>query len=140
MKSKFLKIFTYILFAITVVITILFLIGNKGDDTYVSTVLGWAYILLALAIVLAIFLFITALRKGGNVKKMLGVMVAFVVVLLIAYILAPGSEVALSPSIKELPSHGVLKMVDTSLIFAIILLVVAVLVAIGGGLFKRIKN
>ncbi len=139
MGNKTLKYLTYALFLVTVVIAILFLVTNKGGEEMVSTVLTWAYILLAVAIFLALLLFVTALTKGGNVKKMLGVIIAFVVLLIIAYLLASGKPVEISQSVKQ-PTAGVLKMTDTSLIMSIILLVGAVLAAIGGGLIRRIKN
>lgn len=139
MGNKTLKYLTYALFLVTVVIAILFLVTNKGGEEMVSYVLNWAYILLAVAIFLALLLFVTALTKGGNVKKMLGVIIAFVVLLIIAYLLASGKPVEISQSVKQ-PTAGVLKMTDTSLIMSIILLVGAVLAAIGGGLIRRIKN
>lgn len=137
--NKTLKYLTYLLFLVSAVIAVLFLIRNTGGEEMVGTVLTWAYILLAVAIVLAVLLFITALTKGGNVKKMLGVIVAFVVLLIIAYVLAPGNEVEISRSVPK-PSAGVLKMTDTALILSIILLVGAILAAIGGSLIRRIKN
>ena len=139
MGNKTLKYLTYLLFAITIVIAVLFLIRNNGDGAMVSTVLTWAIILLVIAIVLAVLLFLATLTKGGNVKKMLGVLIAFVVLLVIAYILAPGSEVEISKSVKA-PTPAVLKMTDTSLILSIILLVVAILAAIGGSFIRRINK
>ena len=137
--NKALKYLTYALFLVSAIIAIIFLFTNDGGSQMVGTVLTWAYILLAVAIVLALFLFITALRKGGNVKKMLGVLVAFIVLLILAFVFAPGSEVEISQSVPK-PSAGVLKMTDTALILSIILLVGAILAAIGGSLIRRIKN
>lgn len=139
MGNKTLKYLTYALFLVTAIIAVIFLITNDGGEQMVGTVLTWAYILLAVAIVLAILLFVTALRKGGNVKKMLGVIIAFAVLLLIAFIFAPGKEVEISQSVSK-PSAGVLKMTDTALILSIILLIGAILAAIGGSLIRRIKN
>lgn len=139
MGNKTLKYLTYALFLVTAIIAVIFLITNDGGEQMVGTVLTLAYILLAVAIVLAILLFVTALRKGGNVKKMLGVIIAFAVLLLIAFIFAPGKEVEISQSVSK-PSAGVLKMTDTALILSIILLIGAILAAIGGSLIRRIKN
>lgn len=140
MENKSLKYIKYALFIISVIIGILFLVKNTGGEEMVGTILNWAYILLAIAIVLSILLFITALTNGGNIKKMLGVIVVFAILLLIAYLVAPGTEVELSTNVSERPTPGVLKMADTSLILSIILLVVAILAAIGGSFIRRIKN
>ena len=118
MGNKTLKYLTYALFLVTAIIAVIFLITNDGGEQMVGTVLTWAYILLAVAIVLAILLFVTALRKGGNVKKMLGVIIAFAVLLLIAFIFAPGKEVEISQSVSK-PSAGVL---SSCLLFCLLVL------------------
>lgn len=136
MKNKA-KIILYVLLAISVVIGVIFLISNKGtgDGTMVSPLLNWAYILLAIGILLAIFLpLLYPSGKGG--KKTLINIGLFVAALVVSYLLASGNEVAISQSVEK-PTHAVLKMTDTVLIMAIILLVVAILVTIFGSFIKK---
>lgn len=134
MKNKA-KIILYILLAISVVIGLLFLFTNKGDDTMVSPLLNWAYILLGVGILLAVFMPLIY-RSGKGSKTTLINIGFFLVVLVVSYLLASGNEVELSPSVTR-PTHSVLKMTDTVLIMSIILLVVAILVTIFGGLIKK---
>ncbi|MBO7561883.1 MAG: hypothetical protein J6X91_03900 [Bacteroidales bacterium] len=136
MKNKA-KIILYVLLAISVVIGVIFLLSNKGegDGTMVSPLLNWAYILLAIGILLAIFLpLLYPSGKGG--KKTLINIGLFVAALVVSYLLASGNEVAISQSVEK-PTHAVLKMTDTVLIMAIILLVVAILVTIFGSFIKK---
>jgi len=136
MKNKA-KIILYVLLAISVVIGVIFLISNKGseDDTMVSPLLNWAYILLGIGILLAIFLPLLYPSGKGGKKTLINIGV-FVIVLVISYLLASGNEVAISQSVEK-PTHGVLKMTDTVLIMSIILLVVAILVTIFGSFLKK---
>ena len=136
MKNKS-KLILYVLLAISVVIGVAFLFLNKGtgDGTMVSTILNWAYILLAIAILLAIFLPMVY-RSGRGGKKTLINICVFLGALVISYLLASGNPVSLSSSVAE-PTHGTLKMTDTVLIMSIILLVVAILVTIFGSLLRR---
>ena len=131
------KLILYILLAISVVIGLIFLFTNKGtgDDTMVSPLLNWAYILLAIGILLAIFMPIVYRSGRGGKKTLIGI-VFFVGVLLISFLLASGNEVSLSPSVEK-PTHFVLKMTDTVLIMSIILLVVAILATIFGSFLKK---
>ncbi len=131
------KLILYILLAISVVIGLIFLFTNKGtgDDTMVSPLLNWAYILLAIGILLAIFMPILYRSGRGGKKTLIGI-VFFVGVLLISFLLASGNEVSLSPSVEK-PTHFVLKMTDTVLIMSIILLVVAILATIFGSFLKK---
>ena len=136
MKNKA-KIILYILLAISVVIGLVFLFTNKGegDGTMVSPLLNWAYILLGIGIILAVFLpMIYRTGKGG--KKTLINIGILVLALVISYVLASGNEVAPSSSVEK-PTHAVLKMTDTVLIMSIILLVVAILVTIFGSFLKK---
>jgi len=136
MKNKA-KIILYVLLAISVVLGLVFLFTNKGegDGTMVSPLLNWAYILLGLGILLAVFLpMIYRSGKGG--KKTLRNVIFFVAALVISFLLASGNEVSLSASVEK-PTHAVLKMTDTVLIMSIILLVVAILVTIFGSFLKK---
>lgn len=129
------RIILYILLAVSVVIGLLFLFTNKGDETMVSPLLNWAYILLGCGILLAIFLPLI-FRSGKGGKKTLMNIGIFVIALVVSYLLASGNEVALSASVEK-PTHAVLKMTDTVLIMSIILLVVAILVTIFGSFLKK---
>lgn len=134
------KVILYILLAISVVIGLAFLFMNKGgkDETMVSPLLNWAYILMGAGILLAIFLpMIYRSGKGG--KKTLMNFGIFAIALVASYLLASGNPVQLSQSVEE-PSRLVLKMTDTILIMSIILLFVAIFVTIFGGLIIRKKS
>ncbi len=137
MKGKSLKIFFYLLLIVSVAIGLLFLFLNKGesDDTMVSPLLNWAYILLGLGVLLALFLpLIYRSGKGGkSTLRNLGFVVA---VLVISWLLASGNPVQ-SLSLSEEPSKAVLKMTDTVLIMSIILLAVAILTTIFSSLLRR---
>ncbi len=137
MKGKSLKFILYLLLLVSVVIGVMFLVLNQGqsDGTMVSPLLNWAYILLGVAILLAIFTPIL-FRNGRGGKKTLVEIIVLAAVVLLAFLLASGKPVALSPSVSQ-PTDAVLKMTDTALITSIILLVGAICAAIFGSLLRR---
>ncbi|GEM_PF-1142701 len=138
MENKSLKFIKYALFLVSAILAILFLVKNTSDnkEAMVEPMLTWSYILLCIGICLALVLFFVAISKGGNIKKIFTVIAIFAVMLVIAYLIAPGSEVEVSKSVDK-PTPAVLKMTDTFLILSVILLVGAFVAAIVGSLFKR---
>jgi len=91
MKDKtatILKIFLAVLLLISLALFVLFYIGG---EQYTNTVLTWAYILFALAVVITILFpiayFISNPKKG---KKMLIGLVGFAILFVIAYYMSSG--------------------------------------------------
>ncbi len=134
MNSKSLKIVKYALFIISVIVGVCFYMFNGDGNAMVSTILNWAYVLIILAIALVLVLPIF-FRNGKGGKKNLLEFGLLAVLLILSYLFASGNEVALAGGV-HMPSHSVLKWTDTLLILSILLLVIAFLAAVLGGLYK----
>lgn len=134
MNSKSLKIVKYALFIISVIVGVCFYVFNGDNNAMVSTILNWALVLIvaSIALVLVLPLFF---RNGKGGKKSLLEFGLLIVLLILSYLFASGNEVSLAGGVK-MPSRSVLRWTDTLLILSILLLVIAFLAAVLGGLYK----
>ncbi len=89
--ARILRIFLTVLLVISVVLFIMFLVQG---ESFTSTVLTWAYILLAFtATITLIFPLIYFIMNPGKAKTMLIGIVGFAVLFFIAYSISTGSIV-----------------------------------------------
>jgi len=98
-KQLYAKIFKWTSLVLLVASVVLLLVafpkfGGSGEEGAVSMLLNWAYIMLGLALVavLIVGLVITAVNNPKSLIKILLVAVGVVVVVGIAYLLAPGQQ------------------------------------------------
>lgn len=135
--SKFNKILLYVLFGISIVIGVIFYL-NSDSESMVYMLLNWCYILLAICLVCTIIM--PLFFSNGKSKKGLLIKLGIaVVVCVISYLLASGSEVALNSSV-EMPSQSTLKLIDAGMILTCILIVVAFLSIIAGPFINKVRK
>ena len=98
-KQLYAKIFKWTSIVLLVVSVVLLLVafpkfGGAGEEGAVATLLNWAYIMLGLALVsvLLVGLIVTATNNPKSLIRILLVVVGVVVVVGIAYLLAPGQQ------------------------------------------------
>lgn len=139
MYAKIAKWISWALLIISVILIIVGFAGNFGDGA-VNTVLNWAYILLIAAIALIVILEI-AVSVSNNPKSLvkMGIgLVAVIVIALLAYVTASGSE--LVGYLGTPPTKGTLKLADTLLNLVYLLAVVAFLAIIFGEILATVRN
>ena len=132
--SKSAKIFTYIIYIISVIVCLGFYVFNGSQNKMVSTILNWGYILCALAVLITLIMPFFY-RSGGSSKKTLWEFGIVVLLCLVSFLIASGNPV--DAHVSTPPTHSTLKLIDTSLILSVVLLVVAFLFAVLSGLFKQ---
>src|SRR5574344_1052591 len=134
--SKSAKIFTYIIYIISVIVCLGFYVFNGSVNKMVSSILNWAYILCALAVLITLIMPFFY-RSGGSSKKTVWEFGVVVLLCLVSFLIASGNPV--DAHVATPPTHATLKWIDASLILSIILLVCAFLCAVLSGLFKQRK-
>lgn len=142
--KKISKIALYVLMGISLIITVLYFIykGDKGSatlDTWTYAYLDWAYIMLAIAILLIIVLPILTIKERKiNFKRIILLVVGVVVVLGAAYLLAPGTTITLANG--TVAEGMTTKLTDTGIFVAYFLLAAAVLSIIFGSVYNAVRK
>ena len=132
---KYLKYIQYLLFAISIVLIVVFYLTQTGsmEDKILDANLVWAYVLVAIAAVLAL---IFPLSKAFKTKKsflaLLAVVVGVVVLVGGCYLLAPGTPIDVNFEVAE----RTFKLTDTAL-FVAYALIAASIIAL---LWSAIRN
>jgi heme/copper-type cytochrome/quinol oxidase subunit 4 len=135
------KITLWVLFAISIVLTVLYFLNTKGAnlDAWTYTYLNWAYIMVGLALLLIILLPILTFRQRTvKVKSLLILLVIAVVLVGGAYLLAPGTPISLATG-KVVEGSSV-KLTDTALYLTYFLLALAAISIIGGSVYNALKK
>ena len=135
------KITLWVLFAISVVLTVLYFLNTKGEnlDAWTYTYLNWAYFMVGLAILLIILLPILTFRQRTiKVKPLLILLVIAVVLVGGAYLLAPGTPVFLATG--AIVEGSSVKLTDTALYLTYFLLALAAISIIGGSVYNALKK
>ncbi|OQC39507.1 MAG: hypothetical protein BWX62_00860 [Bacteroidetes bacterium ADurb.Bin037] len=139
--NRLAKITLIALMVISLVMTVLYFLNTEGDNLegWTYAFLNWAYIMLALAIVLIIVLpFLTIRQRKINYKSVIFTIVGIVVVLGGAYLLAPATPVVLATgAVHEGPA---VKLTETGLIVTYFLIAVAFLSIIGGAVYNGLRK
>jgi uncharacterized membrane protein YozB (DUF420 family) len=118
-----------------------FLTGFESNDGLASSVLlNYAYITVALALLAIIIGFIVGARGDAKSFIRLGIgILAIAAFVFIVYLIAPGKEAIGLVSVEQ-PSKGMLKLTDTILYMAYILVAVAVVAIIVGEIRMSLTN
>lgn len=149
---KFAKYIEYALLGLGLVFTVLFYVqsgsgifklSNLTDalssTTMLDGVLLWAYILIAVALLLVIVLSVAAMIQNPKSLKKTGFILGLSVVLIVAsYFLASGAPV--EANVAKAPTFAQLKMTDTLLVLTYILLGATVLVLVGGSVANAVRK
>lgn len=117
------------------------LTGFASNDGLASSVLlNYAYITVALALLAIIIGFIVGARGDAKSFIRLGIgILAIAAFVFIVYLIAPGKEAIGLVSVEQ-PSKGMLKLTDTILYMAYILVAVAVVAIIVGEIRMSLTN
>ena len=132
---KYLKYIQYLLFAVSIVLIVVFYLTQTAsmDDKILDANLIWAYVLVAIAAILAvIFPLAKAFKTKKGILRLLVVVAGVVVLVGGAYLLAPGTPIDLT---FEVPDRT-FKLTDTAL-FVTYALIGASIIAL---LWSAIRN
>ena len=132
---KYLKYIQYLLFAISIVLIVVFYATQTGsmDDKILDANLIWAYVLVAIAAILAvIFPLVKAFKSKKGFLRLLVVVAGVVVLIGGCYLLAPGTPIDLNFEVAE----RTFKLTDTAL-FVTYALIGASIIAL---LWSAIRN
>ncbi|MCK9347246.1 MAG: hypothetical protein M0P40_09135 [Bacteroidales bacterium] len=139
--KKISKITVWVLFAISIILTVLYMINIKGDnlDAWTYTYLNWAYVMIGLSVLLIILLPILTFRQRTvRVKSLLMVLVIAIVLVGGSYLLAPGTPVTMATG--EVKEGSVVKITDTALYMTYILIAFSAIAIIGGSVYNALKK
>ena len=144
-KQLYAKIFKWVSWALLIISVVLLLVafpkfGGAGEEGAVTMLLGWAYAMLALALVsvICVGLYVTATTNPKSLIKIGIVLVGVVVVVLVAYLLASGSQPLAYNG--PTPSDSDLKLTDTVLNLAYGFGAAAILAIIVGEVMSAVRN
>ena len=146
-KQLYANIFKWVSWALLIVSVVLLLVafpkfggGDAKEEGAVTMLLNWAYVMLGLALVsvLCVGLYVSAVTNPKSLITIGIVIVGAVVVVLVAYLLASGSQ-PLAYNGPE-PSAGELKLTDTVLNLTYGLGIAAILAIIAGEIMGVIRN
>jgi FtsH-binding integral membrane protein len=128
--SKILKVLTWLMMGVSVVLTVLFYSDNITEGPF----LVWAYILFAIAALFAlafpVYFFISNPKKA--IKALLGIG-AMAIVLLIGYLLSDATPIVAAQNNPDFTDPKVLVWTDTGLIATYILFGVSFLLLLYTG-------
>ena len=146
MNQKYAKIFKIVLWVLMILSVGVLVWGSltgfeKNDGAATNVLLGWAYIVLGLALVsvICVGLYVTATTNPKGLIKIGIAIVAAAVLFGLCYLLASGAP-AVGYSGAKLPSASELKMTDTILNLAYLVGGAAILSIICGEVLMTIRN
>ena len=146
MNQKYAKIFKIVLWVLMILSVGVLVWGSmtgfeKNDGAATNVLLGWAYIVLGLALVsvICVGLYVTATTNPKGLIKIGIAIVAAAALFGICYLLASGAP-AVGYSGAKLPTANELKMTDTILNLAYIVGGAAILSIICGEVLMTIRN
>lgn len=139
------KVFTWLMILLLVIGAGIVVWGSltgfaSNDGLASSVLLNYAYITVALALLAIIIGFIVGARGDAKSFIRLGIgILAIAAFVFIVYLIAPGKEAIGLVSVEQ-PSKGMLKLTDTILYMAYILVAVAVVAIIVGEIRMSLTN
>ncbi|NLA15581.1 MAG: hypothetical protein GX877_03475 [Bacteroidales bacterium] len=139
--KKISKITLWVLFAISILLTILYFLNLNGTklDAWTYTYLNWAYVMIGLAIVLIILLPILTIKQRSIRLKPLLITLAIAIVLVGgAYLLAPGTPITLATG--TVVEGSVVKITDTALYLTYILVIFSGIAIVGGSVYNALRK
>ncbi|MFY9116551.1 MAG: hypothetical protein WBK97_04705 [Bacteroidales bacterium] len=135
------KITVWVLFAVSILLTILYLINLGGSkvDAWTYTYLNWAYVMVALSLILIILLpILTFKQRTVKIKPLLVTLAIAIVLVGGSYLLAPGTPVTLATG--TVVEGTVVKITDTSLYMTYILVILSGVAIIGGSVYNALRK
>ena len=135
---KIWKYIEYVLLILSLIIFIVFFVVNPTtqDSAMLDGYLGWAYILLAISLILALgFPLVKAFKSKKGLIGLLALVIGVVVVCGGIYLIAPGNPIAVNTTVSD----GVFKFTDAAL-YLTYLFIAASLVAVVWGIIRSAIN
>ena len=134
------KVIKYIEYALLVLSLVLFIIAFSAiqtvDSPMLNVFLGWAYILLAVALVFTLgFPLVNAFKDKKSLKKLIILIVGAVVIFGGAYLIAPGNPINVNTAVDE----STFKFADAALFICYLFVAAAAVALIWSGIRKSIK-
>lgn len=142
MYARIIKILSYVLLLVGIVLSCLVLFGDVKmgqNEGVVDPLLYWAYVLVGVGLLGAIIgSIVSIIDNPKGLKKSILTLVGVIVVIGIAYLLAPGTPAVGLVGIE--PTEATLKMTDTLLNLTYILLGAAILSIIAGYIINVVRR
>lgn len=135
------KITVWVLFAISILLTILYLINIGGSklDAWTYTYLNWAYVMIALSVILIVLLpILTFKQRTVKIKPLLITLAIAIVLVGGSYLLAPGTPVTLATG--TVVEGSVVKFTDTSIYMTYILVAFSGIAIVGGSIYNALRK
>lgn len=139
------KVFTWLMILLLVIGAGIVVWGSltgfaSNDGLASSVLLNYGYIMVALALLSIVLGFIVGARGDAKSFIRLGISILIIAAFVfIVYLIAPGKEAIGLVSVEQ-PSKGMLKLTDTILYMAYILVAVAVVAIIVGEIRMSLTN
>lgn len=137
---KWNKYLSYLLFAISIVFALIFFFGDPKKMT--MPFLGWAGVLLAIAVVLVIILPLKGVfQNKAALKRLSFLLLGTIVVCVVCYLLAtpaPPSQSVLDRGVTA--SGSTMRLTETGLYITYFLVIVSILSLVGFSIYNSIKN
>ena len=138
---KRLNLLTYVIMAISAVITVYFMLDTSMEGGRVGPYLVWAYILLGSAILLILVLPLFNIVSNPKALKKMAINVGFIVVVLgLAFLLASSAQTTVTEAMPEPPSAFTMKLTDAGLKAAYFLFSGSLLAILFGAVLGVIRN
>jgi len=135
--SKILKVLSWLLMGVSVIMTALFYTGNMSEEPFIM----WAYLLFAvaglLALVFPVYFFI---RNPKNALKTLAGLAVMGLVFVIGYLLADATPIYSPTQNADLSNTSVLVLTDTGLIATYVMFGVAMFLLLYTGVRSVINK
>lgn len=134
--AKYLK---WILLGISAILLVVFFLlpHNTASDAMVDTYIIWAYILVAIALVLVLaFLLIDVSKTKKSLITFLALIVGAIALVAICWLLAPGGEVATNADYTPQVS----KFSDAALYVTYVMVAASILAIVASAISNAIKN
>lgn len=131
---KIWKYIEYVLLILSLILFIVFFVVNptSTESSMLDGYLGWAYVLLGVAVVAALgFPLIQAFKSKKGIIGLLALIIGVVVVCGGIYLIAPGNEIPVNTVVEK----GVFKFTDAAL-YLTYLFIAASLVAVVWGIIR----
>ncbi|MDR2585357.1 MAG: hypothetical protein LBC84_03945 [Prevotellaceae bacterium] len=143
--KKIISLITYLIIAVTAVVTVYFLLALSSDGDVqrarAGIFLSWAGILLVAGALLAIILpLIDILSNPKGLKKMALNIGFIVVVFCIAFLLASGSQTPSTLAMPDVPSTQIMKLTDMGLKTTYLLFGISLLAIVFSSVLNTIRN
>ena len=134
--AKYLK---WVLLGISAILLVVFFLlpHNSASDAMVDTYIFWAYILVAITLILVLaFLLIDVSKSKKSLISFLAIIVGAVALVVICWLLAPGGEVATNAPYTPKVS----KFSDAALYVTYAMVIAAIAAIIWSAISNAIKN